>query len=148
MFVHWEKQFSVGNEFLDAEHRMMFLLCRKLDFAIKNDVSERNLMCIIQELKAFSQFHFLSEENLMHEVGYPGIFQHTAIHSQLLKTLDEMTVGIVKHKTSEFSMLDFFHNWLLNHIQHADAELGNYVRSASTRPIGEKFYKHFLTYIG
>ena len=146
MFVHWEHKFSVGSELVDAEHRMMLFLCRKLDFAIKNDFSERNLMCIIHELKADTQFHFLSEENVMHEVGYPGLSQHSAIHSQLLKTLDEMTVEIVKHKTSEFSMLDFLHNWLLNHIQHADAEMGAYVRSASTRPIGEKFYKHFLTY--
>ena len=82
----------------------------------------------------------------MHEVGFPGTIQHSKIHSRLLGNLDEMTGGIVKHKTSEFNMLDFFHNWLLNHIQHADAKLGDYLRSAETRPIGEKFYKHFLTY--
>ena len=125
MFVHWENKFSVGNELIDAEHRMLLLLCRKLDFAIKNDLSEKMLICIIQELKAFGQYHFISEENSMHEVGYPWLSQHTENHTQLLQTLDEMTAGIVKHKTSEFNMLDFFHNWLLNHIQQADAELGD-----------------------
>jgi hemerythrin-like metal-binding protein len=125
---------------------MMLLLSRKLDFAIKNDLSERVLTCIVEELKALSIYHFISEENLMHEVGYPETVQHSAMHSQLLKTLEEMTAGIVQHKTSEFKLLEFFHDWLISHMQHADAELGNYVKLASARPIGEKFYKHFLVY--
>ncbi len=148
MFVHWEKAYSVGSVLIDAEHRMMLLLCRKLDFAIKNDQPEVVLRSIIHELKAFTNYHFLSEENLMHEVGYPEAFEHGQIHSRLLIALDEATDGVVKHRTSEFSMLDFLHNWLLNHMQHADAKLGRYLETALARPVGEKFYDHFLTYQG
>jgi len=144
-FVHWGKKYSVGSILIDAEHRMLFLLCRKLDFAIKNDHSEVALRTIIRELKAFTEFHFLSEENLMHEVGYPDVFEHSQIHSRLLRGLEDMTETIVKHQTSEFSMLEFLHVWLLNHIATFDTKLGTFVKSSSTRPTGEKFYEHFLT---
>lgn len=91
IFIHWENKLSIGNDLIDTEHRMMMLLCRKLDFAIKNDGSERTLMSIVRELKAFAQYHFISEENVMHEVGFPGTIQHSKIHSRLLGNLDEMT---------------------------------------------------------
>jgi len=143
-FVHWENKFSISNDWIDAEHRMLFLLCRKLDYALKNDLSEILLRSILLEIKTFTEFHFLSEENLMQEIGYPGIGEHSSLHRRLLFGLEEMTGDIVRHKTSEFSMLEFLHSWLLNHIEHVDMKLGAYARSAPARPVGEKFYGHFL----
>src|SRR5664279_5405372 len=53
-FVHWEKKYSVGSILVDAEHRMLLFLCRKLDFALKSDHSETALRAIVHELNVFS----------------------------------------------------------------------------------------------
>ena len=35
MYIHWEKELELGNDLIDTQHRIMVLLCRKLDIAIK-----------------------------------------------------------------------------------------------------------------
>lgn len=148
VFVHWEKIYSVDSLLIDTEHRMLFLLCRKMDFALKNDHSEIAIRSIILELKTYTQFHFLSEENLMQEVAYPAIFEHSEIHRKLLRGLDDLTEDIARHRTSGFSMVEFLNSWLLNHIENFDKKLGQYIATSSTRPTAEKFYRHFLIHPG
>ena len=70
MYIHWEKELELGNELIDTQHRIMVLLCRKLDIAIKTGRSEQTVRWVMLELRKFTEFHFLSEENLMHEIGY------------------------------------------------------------------------------
>lgn len=84
MYIHWEKELELGNDLIDTQHRILVLLCRKLDIAIKTQQSEQTVRWIMQELKKFTEFHFVSEENLMYEIGYPGVSDHALIHTELL----------------------------------------------------------------
>jgi hypothetical protein len=70
MFIHWEHCLLVDYPLIDDEHRMLLWLCRKLQLAATNDMSRTAIKCAYIELEAFAQFHLVSEENLMHEVGY------------------------------------------------------------------------------
>ena len=87
MYIHWEKELELGNDLIDTQHRILVLLCRKLDIAIKSNESEQTLRWVMLELRKFTEFHFISEENLMHEIGYPGVDEHSLIHSDLLAQL-------------------------------------------------------------
>ena len=63
MFVHWEQAYEIGNALMDAEHRMLMMLCRKLDFAIKADATDVTTHGIIREMKSFAQIPFPRREN-------------------------------------------------------------------------------------
>lgn len=84
MLIGWKNELEIGNEMIDTQHRMLVLLLRKLDIAVKSSLNHRIIMGVMLEIRKFTEFHFLSEENLMAELRYPGLRDHEKIHSELL----------------------------------------------------------------
>ncbi len=144
MYVHWEKELELGNELIDTQHRILVLLCRKLDIAIKSQQSEQTVRWVMQELKKFTEFHFVSEENLMHEIGYPAADDHALIHSDLLGQLDMAIAKIAHHKEFPEDLLFFLNKWLIQHVVQDDLKIAEYCRDSAKRPIGEHLYAEYL----
>lgn len=144
MYVHWKNEFKLGNDLIDTQHRMLMMLCRKLDIAIKMQEPEMDIQRTIVEIRKFAEFHFVSEENLMREIGYPELEQHAKIHNA---TLVELQVAMTKiHHRIEYPD-DFLHNlnsWLIDHIQTDDSKLAKFLSESVKRPIGENLYSQFL----
>jgi len=145
MYIHWEKQLELGNDLIDTQHRMLVLLCRRLDIAIKTKQSEQTVRWVMLELKKFTEFHFISEENLMHEIGYPGVHEHALIHADLLLQLDMMLAKISHHKEFPEDMLYFLNKWLLKHVVTEDLKIADLARHSKSRPLGEDLYGKFLS---
>ncbi len=130
MYIHWEDSFKIGNPLIDAEHQMMVMLCKKLDYAIKENAGKPELIRVVLEMKKFAEFHFLSEENLMIEIGYPGYDSHFKIHTALLRELDLVAAGINKHGMVDAQeLLDVVWRWLAKHIEHEDMKIADYLKS-------------------
>lgn len=144
MYVHWEKELELGNDLIDTQHRILVLLCRKLDIAIKGQQSEQSVRWIMLELKKFTEFHFISEENLMHEIGYPGVDEHALIHSDLLGQLDMAIAKIAHHKEFPEDLLFFLNKWLIQHVVQEDLKIAEYGKNSDKRPIGENLYAEYL----
>jgi hemerythrin-like metal-binding protein len=144
MFIRWERKLLVHYPLVDDEHRMLLWLCRKVQLAVTSDLSDVAIRCACIELEAYTQFHLTSEENLMHEVAYPEVQQHSKIHAQLLVGLRRMTEDIRGHRVSEKTLAEFISSWLLNHIVHYDRKLANFLVASEKRPIAEQYYRQFL----
>jgi len=144
MYIKWKKELDLGNDLIDTQHRMLVLLCRKLDIAIKTHEPETTLRSIILELKKFAEFHFLSEENLMHEIDYPETDAHAIIHTGLLRQIDSMLIKINLHRESADELLFFLKEWVANHILHEDSKIAEYITNSHKRPIGESLYSEYL----
>lgn len=144
MYVHWEKELELGNDLIDTQHRLLVLLCRKLDIAIKTGASEQAVRWTTQELKKFTEFHFVSEENLMHEIGYPGVDEHAVIHSELLMQLDVALTKIAHHKELPEDLLYFLNKWLIQHVVLEDKKLADYIAHSERRPLAENLYAEYL----
>jgi len=144
MFIHWEKSWELGNGLIDTQHRLLILLSRKLDIAIKSNESKECVLRIMLELRKFAEFHFISEENLMHEIGYPDVELHSLMHTELLKRLESMLVKINYQKEFPEDLLHFFSNWVTGHMAEADLKIVNYINRSPQRPVGEQLYKEYL----
>ncbi|MBW8072364.1 MAG: bacteriohemerythrin [Ferrovum sp.] len=144
MYIHWDKSYEIGNPLIDTEHRLLIMLFRKLDVAIKSAESEATLMRILFEIKKFADFHFTSEENLMHEIGYSGTEAHEAIHSALLAQLEVMIGRVSKKREMPDDLLYFMNEWILRHIALEDQNIADFARFSEHRPIGEFTYPEYL----
>ncbi|MBC3861557.1 hemerythrin family protein [Undibacterium jejuense] len=144
MYIHWEKTFVLNNDLIDTQHRILILLYRKLDIAIKANESRQTILRIMLEMKKFTEFHFVSEENLMHEIAYPDVDQHALVHTELLKRIESMLVKINRQQEFPEDLLYFLNEWISDHILHEDLKIANYVKSAVRRPIGEHLYEQYL----
>lgn len=144
MYIHWDSKLETGHPLVDAEHRILVLLFRKLDVAIKTYQSEETIEQIIQELRKFVEFHFLSEENLMRETLYPGLEAHRALHTELLMRLGVFIAKVVARREFPEDLVDFLNRWLLEHIARHDQYVAQHVRNAVSRPIAESAYAEYL----
>lgn len=144
MYIHWDKSYEIDNLLIDTEHCMLMMLFRKLDIAIKTGEKEATLVRVLGEVKKFADFHFASEENLMHEVGYPDTEHHELLHSRLLSQL-EVTIGRVnKKKELPEDLLYFLNHWIIEHIAREDKKIANYVKQSLKRPVAESIYHEYL----
>ncbi|MDD2721997.1 MAG: bacteriohemerythrin [Gallionella sp.] len=146
MYIHWEKELELGNDLIDTQHRMLVLLCRKLDIAIKTRQSEQTIRWVMLELKKFTEFHFVSEENLMHEIGYPRVNEHALVHSELLLNLEMMLAKISHHKEFPEDLLHFLNKWLIQHVVNDDLKIAEFARHSDRRPLGEELYREYLLF--
>lgn len=144
MYIHWEKELELDNPMIDTQHRILILLCRKLDIAIKTRETEKTILSVMQELKRFTEFHFVSEENLMREIGYPRVDEHALIHTDLLRQLDMALSSKGRRKETPDDLLFFLNKWLANHVIHEDMKIAEYVKNGKRRPIGENLYAEYL----
>ncbi len=144
MYIHWQKSLELNNDMIDTQHRMMVLLCRKLDISIKTKQPDQRIRWVMLELKKFTEFHFISEENLMHEIGYPDVDEHALSHAELLSQLDMMLAKISHSKEFPEDLLYFLNKWMIQHVGREDKKIAEYLNHAEQRPIGEDLYKEYL----
>ena len=144
MQIAWKKELEIGNEMIDTQHRMLVLLLKKLDLALTSRMDQKVVMGIMLEIKKFTEFHFLSEENLMAELRYPGLEDHERIHSELLGVLNVFIAKINRQQEAPEDILPQIVSWVTNHVISEDLKIAEYLKSASYRPIAEESYALYL----
>lgn len=144
MYIQWKKSLELNNDLIDTQHRMETFLCRKLDVAIKTRQSDQVIRWQMRELRQFTEFHFVSEENLMKEIGYPAVDDHALIHTELLMELDMMLAKISHHKEFPEDLLYFLNKWLAQHIVKEDMKIIQFRNGNDAKAIGEHLYSEYL----
>lgn len=142
--LEWSADLETGNVYIDAQHRMLLLLARKLEVAYQQGVEHRVLVGLCLELKKFADFHFLSEENVMREVGYPGFEKHARAHSHLLFELDVWIQKVNRGSETPTELLRAVSAWLLGHMGGDDRRLAEYITLSPTRAFAEGEYGLYL----
>lgn len=144
MFIHWSTSLETGHPLVDAEHRLLVLLFRKLDVAIKTQQPGETVRDIVREVVRCVEFHFLSEENLMRETCYPGLDAHRELHAELLLELDSFVDKLAHRREFPEDLLSFLSNWLSQHIARHDQAVAQHVAKSPQRPIAELAYPEYL----
>lgn len=144
MFIRWGISLETGHPLVDAEHRLLVLLFRKLDVAIKTRQSDEVTRSVIREVVRCVEFHFQSEENLMQETGYPGLETHRNRHAELLVELTAFVGKIALRREFPDDLLAFLSHWLSEHIANHDRLVVRHVERSQNRPIAEMAYPEYL----
>jgi len=144
MYIHWEKKYETGHPLIDAQHRLLVMLFRKLDVAIKTQEPDAAAARIVVEVRKFVEFHFASEENLMSETNYPGFAAHRTAHAELMTEAQVMMSKLATHREYPDDVLSFLNRWLIDHIAHHDQDLARHVRTSFNRPVAESCYSEYL----
>ena len=118
----------MSNALIDTQHRMQMLLCRKLEIAIKTAQPEQTI----------------SEQNLMHEIGYPQVAEHAQIHNTLLIELQVELSKIRLHNQYQEDLMSRVYAWFNDHVVEDDLKVAEFAKTSPQRPIGEELYQEFL----
>lgn len=126
-YIVWSPYYSVNNESLDAEHKVIFGLINELRDAIIAKNENIDLRAIADRLVRYTNTHFAHEEQLMREVSFPELGVHLGEHEKLRRR----TVNFRDNLTLVTSrdMLRFLKDWWCEHIQDSDKAYAPYMHN-------------------
>jgi len=119
----WNTRFLTGIGIIDAQHESLFQAVNVLADAVKADNASPRVRKALEELVQLSLDHFQTEEQFMHESGYPRLATHLEEHQELIVKLEDLKT---KHKQGGLVSADvtfFFADWFAHHINEVD--MGN-----------------------
>ncbi len=127
--IVWKKEYSIGIESIDTQHKELVELINQLKKGIDESKDAEILKDILPKLIDYTKVHFADEEKQMEAAGYPELILHKAQHKILIKQIIELLENLKIGKTNlSLSLFDFLKNWLLRHVLDHDKEFGYYLK--------------------
>ena len=117
--MEWKREYSVGIEEIDAQHKTLLGHFSKVNAAISGRESWSETHFRIVDLKEFAEFHFRFEDALMRLYACPERDDHNAMHGRFLRELEGFERSSLT-MTKDDAVPAFFTRWLIDHIQGDD----------------------------
>lgn len=90
MPIVWRPQMSVGNDFVDNDHRYLLCLVNTVELALKQQEGYEDLRLALDQLVDYTHEHFAREEKLQIKVGYPEYANHKIQHQEILENVERL----------------------------------------------------------
>ena len=83
---------------------------------------------IIEELKAYTMYHFNEEQKLMQSVQYPKYFSHLVEHQDFIEKMNALDIHELDKAQQEQirGLVDFMMTWLVEHVLERDRAFATY----------------------
>ena len=119
--IVWKDEFSVGVETLDRQHRQIIEVINSLIDKPRIFFRSQNVSSALMDLTNYVSEHFLLEERLLQENGYPTLLEHSKRHTLYSNRIADFCKESL-HEKSEVpdELMAFLTDWWTNHILHED----------------------------
>jgi hemerythrin len=122
----WGDSFLTHHDRIDFEHRVLHDLVSDFLHSSQAGATTAKLLRILDEIALYAKFHVKSEENIMHDLGYPDLPHHKDLHVALVNQLSNCMLGFGSRKYSEEHVRSFLVAWFTDHVCHEDAKIAVY----------------------
>lgn len=129
--VHWSDNLAIGVTAIDEQHKLLVSYINELHRAVQQGREETVVLDILDALVDYAASHFSTEEVFFTHSAYPDTERHIAIHEQFKAHVAQFRSEVeAGSATVGMDVLEFLKNWLIEHIQGTDHNIGPYVREA------------------
>ena len=117
VFMEWNEKLATGIVEIDNQHKKLVEQINVLHTAMHEKKTKEVLGKVLEELKAYTSYHFATEEKAFEKYNYLDKDAHIKKHNDLIRQLDE----IIKQFNSgtlllSITLLDFLTKWISEHI--------------------------------
>lgn len=133
MIVKWKERYSVNNESIDLDHKKLFELSNRVSHLITDvsngEESYDEIMEVLNNLKAYTQYHFTREEKMFEKTDYEYITLHKDKHQEFINHINEIEEKVYSQQpldTLNHLMIDLVY-WIENHILEMDKSYMKYI---------------------
>lgn len=123
--LQWKTSYRTGNHEVDLQHEYFASLINRLAGEIALTDSKAHKARLLNELKLYAQFHFTSEENLIHRDHPEHLVRHREIHLDLLDRLANEILRVGEDDTNTEELLSFLCDWFVQHTVREDRRVFN-----------------------
>ncbi|MGB5686030.1 MAG: bacteriohemerythrin [Candidatus Electrothrix sp.] len=131
MRLEWRDEYNVGVKKIDSQHKSFFRMIKKIsDLHLKGTGSPKEVVKLgglLDELQAYAQLHFQTEEKLMAQYGYPMINNQKKEHAIITFELDRQVKAIKDSSGSTAKLVYFLVQWFIKHTVYSDKEVGLFI---------------------
>ena len=132
--LRWRNEYNINVAAMDLHHQNIFALGGVVFDAMEKKKGRPALEQALNELIAFTAFHFSEEEALLKTHGYSDSANHHKKHQRLLAQ-----IGHIRHHMegpaieTAGNFAEFFRGWMLNHILAEDRKYGAFLNAKGVR---------------
>ena len=127
----WNDTFNVGDAEIDRQHRKLVAMLNDLHDSMMRGDGNRVMGSLLENLVRYTKTHFVTEEKLMTQSGYPGLrahkAEHDALEAEVIKLFADWKAGRV---ALSLKVLTFLKNWLQGHILGSDTKLAAHLKAS------------------
>lgn len=117
----WSESYSVRVHQLDEQHKKLFETINELADAMRVGKGQDVMRDVVHRLAVYTRTHFLQEEVLMRQTGYPHLEAHHQQHVKLMEDVEKYKRDMEEGREPNIvKLLAFLQDWLLSHIQRSD----------------------------
>lgn len=129
----WKAKYATGITSLDDEHKELIARVNTLISALESPDTGAGFRS--RALDGYAKVrdhvitHFCDEEQVMHNIGFPGIEEHIAQHKDMLDELDQLGKLISEGLSPEnwAPQANMLNVWVLRHIMSYDVKIRGYI---------------------
>ena len=126
--IDWNESLTVGVKQFDEHHKYLFDLLNRIHASFWDENRQDDSEAIIDELIAYSAYHFEAEESLLSKLNYDGLSLQEREHRYFTQKVHEFKQDAISgRKVYPIELLWFLGNWLLQHIMEADKRYSAHV---------------------
>jgi len=128
-FMTWNDKLSVGVDKIDYDHKRMVCLINELFDGILAGHSEEMLANILNELVAYTQYHFAREEGYFAQTLYVDAATHKLEHHDMVLWISDIQTRYREGTLAAPSLevINYLKDWLFDHIIQKDQQLGRHL---------------------
>lgn len=125
--VHWDNKYEIGHERIDFEHKIFLGLIQDIADEVSTHRDLARIQRLQREVVKYAEFHFLSEENIMEEVGYPELEFHRKLHLDLMSSIANFAHDLAVGKASYEDFVSFLFEWFALHTSNEDKKIAAFI---------------------
>ena len=121
--MEWTDELGVRVTEIDDQHKKLIGLINKLHDAMRAGQGKQALEGTLQELAAYTVYHFQNEERYMQQFSYPGYLRHKAEHAAFVKKVTDFQKDFSHNRLGlTVDLMNFLKDWVNNHIRETDKQ--------------------------
>lgn len=124
----WRSLALLGNERLDAQHRVLQGELQQLAEDIQSRRSAEHLEASLALLSQRTIEHFHTEEELMKAQGDPARIYHADLHRELILQVRRIQYATAKGEPLREGVAGFLGDWFEEHVEKVDLEHAAYLQ--------------------
>ena len=132
MKMKWVQDYNTGIDVIDDQHKRILDFINQID-DVSDQKDRAQIKQILDNIIDYTQSHFTFEESLQEEAGYKYRVPHKRVHDLFIKRIEGYRDRFEQGQSIENELHEVLSKWLINHIQHDDAD---YVGSVKTNMMG------------
>lgn len=121
--MQWQAEFNIGIDVIDDQHKRIVEYINELEVIFADDSYRREQVEeVLNNIIDYTQSHFAFEESLLDQANYPYMSPHKSVHAAFIKKIERYRQQFMAGTAIEKDLHKMLLKWLINHIQHDDAD--------------------------